>query len=301
MKLFYDKEPIKENKNLFDQLQVPGVEFAHILYNKISPIEKNVDIAYFEGEMEDGSKKKLFVLNQPTMIGECYIGANGVFSMSSFLIRHLEEIHDVKNIVIKKSSMQECEDKINPVIYAKADQTLKDFYVVDVNKTVEDKLNNKYRLVIVGNADMTIGEHLCVDELMLYDGDTKIGYLKAKYTTPELMTLHGVETEKFFLNQATIDYSSLKDEYKNKGLGYVMYFHMSQYLQKKGVEFRQSTLCSKKAQLLWNGINKHWSEHIEIRKIKSGSQEVNVSFLSIGQDCVFSFQNNKPTINNKLK
>jgi ribonuclease HI len=299
MKLFYKEQPVEDNKDLLTELELPGAEFAQILYSKISPIKKNVKIAYMEGEAVDGSKKQLFILLKLGGAREGFISADGCFSLSKYALEHIEKKYQLKDIKIKESNIEEAESKINPSIYKKAYEILKDFYVVDLDKNVEDKLGNNYRLVIVNNADLTIGEHLKVDELILFDGDKKIGYLKAKYTTPELMRLHGVAKENHFLNKSTIDFSNLEDDYKNKGLGYVMYFHMSQYLSSKGIKFRQSTLCSDSAQKLWEGINKHWSENVQIKKIENGQQKVNVSFLTIGKDCILSFKDNKPVIHKK--
>lgn len=302
MKLFYKKQQIKDNENLITELEDPGAEFAQILYHKISPIKKDVKIAYIEGDTVDGLKKQLFILIQPGQGRSTFISADGHFSLSRYALEHIEKKYEIKNIEIKESNIQEVENKINPLTYKKAYEILKDFYVVDIDKVVEDKLGKKYRLAMVSNSDLTIGEHLKVDEIMLFDGEKQIGYLKAKYTTPKLMKLHEVEKENFFLNQATIDFSNLDDEYKNKGLGYVMYFHMSQYLSSKGVKFRQSTLCSEEAQQLWNGINKHWNKNVKSQQIKNGNTQVNVSFLSIAKDCILSFENNKPVIQkNKLK
>lgn len=302
MKLFYKDQFIEDNQDLLAELELPGAEFVQILYSKISPIKKDVKIAYMEGEAVDGSKKQLFILLQHKEIRATYISADGCCSLSKYSINSIEKKYQLKDIEIKESNMEEVESRINPSTYKKAYEILKDFYVVESNKSVEDKKGNKYRLAIINNADLTIGEHLKVDELMLFDGDKKIGYLKAKYTTPELMKLHGVEKESYFLNQATIDFSNLEDDYKDRGLGYVMYFHMSQYLSSKGIQFRQSTLCSDSAQKLWDGISKHWSENVQVKKMKSGHQQVNVSFLSIGADSILAFENNKPVIHkNKLK
>lgn len=293
MKLFYKREPLQDNKDLVAQLELPGAEFAHILYGKIAPIEKDVKVAYMEGTADDGSKKKLFILADSK---NRYISADGTFSLSKYSLEYIEKQHNLKNVELKESNFSELEIHINPTVYKKAYEILKDLYITSIDKTVEDKLGNNYRLVIVNNADMTIGEHLNVDELMLFDGEKKIGYLKAKYTTSKLMKLHGVEGKDFFLNKATIDFSNLDGEYKNRGLGYVMYFHMSQHLSQKGISFRQSTLCSDEAQVLWNGINNHWAENVKIKQIKSGKENIPVSFLSIGEDCILSFENNKPVI-----
>lgn len=300
MKLFYKDQPVENNKELLAELEFPGAEFIQILYEKISSIEKNLKIFCIEGNINDGSKKQLFVLIEPNEnIKKYYMSADGVCSLSKYAIERFESEYGLKNIEVKESSIQVLESRVAPSTYEKAYEVLKDFYLINTDKKVEDKLGNKYRLVIISNSDMTIGEHLHVDELMLFDGDKKIGYLKAKYTTDDIMKLHGVEKDNFFLNQATVDYSKLTDEYKNKGLGYIMYFHMSQHLSKKGIEFRQSTLCSDEAQLLWSGINRHWQENVQTRQMKSGSKNVNVLFLSIGEESMLAFENNKPVINKK--
>jgi hypothetical protein len=299
MKLFYKDQPIEDNQELLTELELPGAEFTQILYNRISPVKKDVKVAYIEGNNADGKKIQLFILLEPGETRDTFISADGVSKLSSYALEQIEKKYHLTNIKVKESNIKEIENRINQSTYKKAHAILEDFYLIDLDKNVKDKLGNKYRLVIVNNADLTIGEHLKVDELMLFDGDKQIGYLKAKYTTPKLMELHGVEKENFFLNQATIDFSNLDDEYKHKGLGYVMYFHMSQYLTSKGVEFRQSTLCSDEAQRLWNGVNKHWSKNVQIKQMKNGANLVNVSFLSIGKDCILSFKENKPIIEKK--
>jgi hypothetical protein len=302
MKLFYKNQAIEDNPTLLNELEFPGAEFAQILYNKISPIKKDVKLAYMEGKTIDGKKKQLFILLQPNHSRNTFISADGMYSLSKYALEHIEKKYKLTNIEIKESSIKDIENSINPSVYKKAHEILEDFYVVKLDKTVEDKLGKKYRLVMVSNSDLTIGEHLKVDELMLFDGDTQIGYLKAKYTTNKLMELHSVKEDKFFLNQATIDFSNLDDEYKHRGLGYVMYFHMSQYLTSKGIKFRQSTLCSEEAQRLWEGVSKHWSENVEVKQMKSGTNFVPISFLSIGKDCFLSFKENKPIIQKyKLK
>ena len=170
----------------------------------------------------------------------------------------------------------------------KAKQIFDNFFIKEKELIVKDKHEQDYKLIIVSNSDISIGAHLYIDEVMLFKNDQKIGFLKAKYTTKELVSLYPeYESDNFFVNKATIDYSLLEDEYKNKGLGYIMYFHMAQHLTKKNIEFRQSTLCSEEAQLLWKGFAKHFPEFITTKKI----EKTFVNFLKIGEDVQPVFNN----------
>lgn len=166
-------------------------------------------------------------------------------------------------------------------------------------------------------------------KLKLIDRDSieSIGYLKVKYTTNEIvqfldqklqenypdatstMTIKSSNVSSKnnnklkevspFLNVAGIDYSNINEPYKNKGLGYSMYFQMAKYLTLKDIEFRQSSINSQYAKRLWEGIQKHWKDNITLKPFMNN----NLCFLSIGQDCILDFKNSQPVIktNKKLK
>ena len=165
-------------------------------------------------------------------------------------------------------------------------------------KTIFDKNNEPYEIKIIKNADATIGAELIVDSLFLFHQDKLIGYLKVKYCTQDVLNKMYKKTEDSnFYNKDGVDYSFIEDNYKNKGLGYAMYFHMAQHLDSEGVDFRQSTLQSSYAQRLWTGIEKHWEKHIETHTFS----KTNCSFLKMTQDLELYSQDNKPKIKSVLK
>jgi hypothetical protein len=304
MKFFYNNKPIEEQKELVDELFLNGSEFSHVLFSKMSKINQNLKFGYFQGT-KNGKPTQLF----------CLIKSEGENNNSFFLINGERVI--IKNMIHEISKKYEISDLSFEILkspgtinnyfnvkkYNKAEEILKDFYSLDLDISVKDKIGGDYRLVIVSNSDMTIGEHLHIDELMLFQGETKIGYLKAKYTTPNIMLQHGIDPSKkdHFKNEATVDFSRVTPEHMNKGLGYVMYFHMAKHLNAKGISFRQSTICSNEAKRLWNGITHNWNEQVFQKDKKSFDKKVKVSFLSIGQDCLLYFKNRKPHIVNKPK
>ncbi len=300
MHFFYEKKDIWQQKELMEELIFPGAEFAHILYEKMGQTSPNIKLASFNG-IKNGEPIQIFCLANQDEDGEfnSFITAKGHRGISKFIFQDFEQKYGISNISL--NILQEPNSLIphlKPETYQKAKEILTDFYQVGLDTITYDRENNSYRLVIVSNADMTIGEHLVVDELTLFQGNKKVGYLKAKYTTPELMEMHEIPKDKkdLFKNEATVDYSRLLPEFMNKGLGYIMYFHMAQHLNEKGVEFRQSTVCSDQAQRLWKGIETHWENNTRQEKKKTFNKSVKVSFLSIGKDAVLAFENNQPKI-----
>ena len=220
-------------------------------------------------------------------------------------------------------------------------QLLDNFFNLVDEGILYDKNKQPYYYQLVQNSDMNIGENLIVDELLLYkikeevtdlfigkkvtssklkllgnDNIEPIGYLKAKYTTNDIVEyLEKKLDENFpvvktpvsiknknkpkeispFLNLATIDYSHIDEPFKNKGLGYAMYFHMAKHLNRKNIEFRQSSLNSEYATRLWQGIQKHWKDNITLKPFMN----THLCFLSIGSESVLQFKNSKPVIKTK--
>ena len=95
---------------------------------------------------------------------------------------------------------------------------------------------------------------------------------------------------------ATIDYAKINDGYTNKGLGYIIYFHMAQHLNAKKIQFRESTVQSEQAQRLWNGIQKNLDKNVKVKKINN---EDFVCFLNVGTNSTLLFENKKPVVLNK--
>lgn len=220
-------------------------------------------------------------------------------------------------------------------------QLLDNFFNLVEEGILYDKNKQPYYYQLVQNSDMNIGENLIIDELLLYkikedisdlfigkkvtpsklkmlnkDNIESVGYLKAKYTTSDIVELLDKKlNDNFpvvktpvsiknknkpkeispFLNLATIDYSHIDEPFKNKGLGYAMYFHMAKYLNLKNIEFRQSSLNSEYATRLWQGIQKHWKDNITLKPFMN----TNLCFLSIGSESILQFKNSKPIIKTK--
>ncbi len=304
MKFFYNSIPVDEQKELVEELLLNGSEFAHVLYSKMSPINPNLKISSLNGIQNDSPINLFLLVNSDGICNNSFFSINGERVIFKNIISELSNKYGISNLQQQPIYNPNTINKnftLNK--YKKAEKILEGFYQVDLDRTVKDKLGSEYRLVIVSNSDMTIGEHLHVDELMLFQGETKIGYLKAKYTTPEIMEKHGVpkNTKDDFKNEATVDFSRVNPDYMNKGLGYIMYFYMAQHLNSKGISFRQSTICSNEAKRLWQGIEHNWSEQVLNKDKKVFNKKVKISFLSIGQDCLLYFKDRKPHIVNKPK
>ncbi|NCQ51613.1 hypothetical protein GW796_06910 [archaeon] len=305
MKFFYKDKLLDDQKDIINELLVTGCEFSNILYEKIKPVLKNIRIGCFEGKVGNITKQRYILLIPTANNDYTYFSIQGERNLSKYSYQTLQNEMKVDNLSLRLvDDYNEVINKINKVTHIKATNILNSFYHIETNTTSVDKHNNKYNIQIISNTDSTIGEDLYVDELLLFDGNKKIGYLKAKYTTDEYSKLYNVDitsSAKIFINKATVDYSKLSDEYKNRGLGYVMYFHMAQHLNNKGIQFRQSTICSHAAQLLWDGINTNLIDYVTNSKIKVSNGFKNISFLSIGHDCILEFKNNKPIVSKANK
>lgn len=303
MKFFYQNKSIYQQKEIKKDLIYPGAEVAYILANKMLSVNPTMKLVAFEGKKEDGSISRMFSLLKHNSYGhESIINIDGEMGLDWGVPKDIKDNLQIKEYEIKDVTLNDLEPFLNLHLYEMAHSILKNFYIIQLDKKVQDRNGDEYRLVIISNADTTIGEHLYIDELKLFKGNQEIGYLKAKYTTPELMKQHGIPKSKKddFKNQATIDFSNLEYPYRNKGLGYVMYFHMAQHLNSKGIDFRQSTICSDSAQRLWKSIEVNFSDNVTTKYKKVFDEKVKVSFLSIGQDCSLSFTDKKPTIHKKL-
>ena len=72
--------------------------------------------------------------------------------------------------------------------------------------------------------------------------------------------------------------------------------HIAQHLNNKGIELRESSLQSKKAQKLWKGIRNNFADFISFKKNN------NLAFLKIGEKCILNFEQEKPVVSkNKMK
>lgn len=304
MEFLFKGKSLNHNKEILESILSPGYDFATIVYDKLKQTNSSVKMVKMDGLDKSGKILKEFFVVVPIISQNTfyYINANGQKAFSQYGISLLKNKYNLSSLYVNEiENIYEYKNRSNPKARSYSQEILKDFYIIKKQELVKDKSNNEYKLIIVENADLSIGEHLYVDELMLFKGQRKIGYLKAKYAPGDKIESYSVENPKkdLFYNKATIDYSFLEDEFKNKGLGYVMYFHMAQHLTNKSIDFRQSTLCSESAQKLWLGIEKHWQ--FMIHKEQIGNPKTNVRFLKVGQDCVLEFMENKPVVKMKNK
>lgn len=297
MEIFYKNKRLKEQPEILSQIQASGLELALSLYDKTYDIIKTGAIVQLD-ILVDNNRVTLYHF---TTGNNAYM-PTAVYSQSKHYIERVigrDKKYTFESKKLTPADIKNVRNLTNDKTTELVNEIYKDFFVLKKEIAALDKYNENYEIKIVSNADMTIGEDLVVDELFLYKNNEKIGYLKAKYTTAKLKKLHNLNKDKHFLNKATIDYSKLEDEHMNKGLGYVMYFHMAQYLTKENIAFRMSTITSDSAKRLWRGIEENWRRSVINRKIRNPhAQEKFIvhKFLKIVEDNILVFENSRPKI-----
>jgi len=280
--MFYKSEYDPATKALID---THPLEFACVLMDKFKDFPE-YKFGYIEG-IKDGQASRL---NPVVFEDKYYMTSDGQRKCDSPYTLP-RDYPQYSSFSLVESQLPECVDKKT---VKQLEKKLSDFFNVAVSKSVVDKEGNAYSIKIINNADTSIGSNLIVDELRLYHKDKQIGYLKAKYTQNSIIKKLPPESysNALFVDKATIDYSTLDDRFKNKGLGYVMYFHMAQHLNSKKIQFRSSTLQSGHAKRLWDGINRNWGNYIKNTKLAAQ----NCKFLEMTQDLSLYFEDNKPKI-----
>lgn len=299
MEIFYKKKLLSEQPEVLKKIESSGAELALLLYDKTYGVLEETQVAQLDVVVK-GENKRLYYFRSK---GAVYTPI-GVYSRINAYVKRVtggEEPYSLESKHLDLQEIRKLRDYTNSDTQNLVNEIYKDFFVVKKEVVALDKYGDKYDIKIVSNADMSIGDDLIVDELFLYKEGKKIGYLKAKYTTPKLKKQHNLNQDKLFLNKATIDYSKLEDEHLNRGLGYVMYFHMAQYLTSQKIDFRMSTLVSDPAQRLWKGIERHWQESVINRKLRNPRKYepkkfVVYKFLNILEDNILIFENSKPKI-----
>ncbi len=270
MEFYYQDKPL--NEKLINLLKIDGLEFSYEFWKKVSCIQD-----CYAAIVQDEGIQKFGIIKD----NSCW---------------NVERARLCEKI-IKKVNFEDYLSQMSPEKIALSHEILKDVFNLKVHKKILDKKGEQYDLMIVDNADISIGDCLIIDQVFLLKDTKVIGYLKAKYATEKTMTQFGLtgnfKTDPFF-NKATTDYSLLTPEYQNLGLGYQMYFHIAQYLNQKGIQFRESINLSPKAKRIWQKMEEHWPESIEEKKIKFGSKVQSLNFLKIGQNHHLCFENEKP-------
>lgn len=300
MEFFLGDEPLNRNMPEYKKLKETGVELAYLMSKKYEGVNLGYKIIK-HSFVENDIHKTSYFFGKLNNDEESRDKVSTFFSPSGFLVGGAItrlNITDSKFEVVKAEDIVKL---LNPEIVSIADAIYKDFFILKKTEVVKDKKGDEYTLKIIQNSDSTIGDVLYIDEVLLFKGDEKIGYLKAKYTTKELLKKYNGLGDSGFGNVATIDYSKLRDDMKGKGLGYVMYFHMAKHLNEESIKFRQSTICSPSAQRLWSAFENHCADVIEEKEWSSGGKIQNIKFLNIAKNLVLSFKENVPTISKKNK
>ena len=194
---------------------------------------------------------------------------------------------------IRKYSHEEIANmKLNEEKLNEAQALVRNIFIIKNESDIVDKLGESYQIKIIKDADPTISSYVVVDKLVLIKNGEEIGFVKVKYTTPEIVKKLGMQANEMFLDIATIDYSWLEHDYRNRGLGYSMYVAIAKHLKSEGLRFRSSMLQSSQAKQLWSGIHEHFARHIEFDTINN----TQVAFLTIGEDCMLYFNQGKPEL-----
>lgn len=304
MKFFYKGKPIDRDNNELQSLLDTGSEIVSIMFDKVKGMgntykifrhdyqteEKVNKFDFFIAEMDWNNNQSIKSIFNPLFSQKFYFNFNkpkGIFTEVDI------------NIVlpfIKQDNLR------------KAKNLLDNFFVQKLETTVKDKNNDIYDLKIFENTDNNLGVDLYLSSVYLFKNKKMVAYLNAAYTTPELsIKYEDREKTPNMINVARIDYSKVKLQnekelgYNQKGLGYLMYFNMAQFLNEKGIELRQSLICSPSATRVWNKMSEYWPQQIFEKKIKNGKKKESVHFLSIGSNLKMSFEpiDKKPIINIK--
>lgn len=291
--MFYKDNFNKEGKDL---IKNNPLEFAIVLANKFKIFPEYVT-GYLKATDKDG-KENLIKPVIYNIENESYLTENGERMLNKYSLQLISKTYpDLTDFCFIQKDISTLTG--NPSVMTKMQNLLDDFFNIKVDKDVIDKNGHKYNIKIVKNADDNIGNSLIVDTLYLYDNDKKVGYLKAKYTKEQFIkSIYGdkdcndSKLDKNFIDTATTDFSRIRDEYQNKGLGYVMYFHMAQYLENEGIKFRSSTLQTPLAARLWDGINKNWGDYTKIKNFNNNM----CCFIKMTKDLELYFENKIPKI-----
>ena len=298
MDFFYQDEKIDYHSDLYLKLIHSGIEYSSVLLEKIKPIYSNTELVKISGINHMGEQQTSYTvcLYENNEIKEFFF-LNKLISNSHFGLQAIEKKLQITNIVLEKIENINIEKNKEKLFISK--EIFKNFFNIKKEHQVKDKHGEIYQLKIVENADSTIGSGLIIDAVYLLKNNNIIGYLKAKYTTTDMLKHHNMDHDKslhIWKKVATIDYAKINDGYTNKGLGYVMYFYMAQHLNAKKIQFRESTVQSEQAQRLWNGIQKNLDKNVKVKKINN---EDFVCFLNVGKNSALLFENKKPVVLNK--
>lgn len=284
-------EILDRRSDEYQKMIKTGAELACLIYEKQKGVKSNRFIIQHD-YLKDGIPNTRYlcgVIENDKVTS--YFSPDGERSGSAL------DRDNITNSSFKVVNVEDVKEKINPETMKIVENIYGSFFIEKKSFTVKDKEGEEYLVKIVENSDSTIGDVLYIDELLIFKNNERIGYLKAKYTTPELLKNYNGISSDAFNNIASIDYSRLLDNYKGRGLGYVMYFHMAQYLNEKDIEFRQSTLCSPSAQRLWDALDKNCSDLIEERNWKAGINDFKmVKFLNIPKELTLTFDNGTPKV-----
>lgn len=294
--MFYKREYIHK-KELDEFKDKYSYEFAYALYQKTKDISDSYNLGFIISE-----KNGIKTIEYPVITcDDSYWYSDGFENISTLEKRYVLEKYECDSLSISKVTEKDflkLSKPLDTVKVEKAKKLLIDFHNIQhIEENIKDKNGDIYTIKIIENADPKVENQFIVDKLLLLKNNRQIGFVNAIYCTPYHLSqivydehIHG-PLERF--NIATINMSRLDESFTNKGLGYVMYYNIAKHLNKKGIEFRSSTLQSDNAIRLWDGISKHFKDYVKHDLLNK--QDV-VSFLKVGVDTILNFVDNKPNI-----
>jgi hypothetical protein len=283
--MFYKSGYLNEEiKNKFRNENVS--EFIYALYQKLKIFSHQYELGYLVDKDEPDFKipviGKKTISNASHQKVEACLNIDGLSTLS-YLSKVQKYQSKRRNFEYQSTDENEFlsshADSMSPDALLEAQSLVSDFHNFQKEVFLKDKSGEDYRLIIIENADASISDNVIIDKGVLFNKDNhQIGYVSTKYTTldiqKKLMTSisktkgyfhlsqnQGVD-QHYFLNVASIDYSNIQEDYQNKGLGTKVYFEMAKHLNKKGLEFRGSSLQSNDAKGLWSSLKKTYPENI---------------------------------------
>lgn len=286
MKFFYKDKEINRRDEICNQLIKNGSELASVIFEKLQDTDESYKIFRHDYTKEGDSHFDFFVGSVRN--GEI----STIFTPVGELI--FSRLSKSKYGAVSEVTLDNVKSHINPETLEIAQEIYGSYCKKVLEKKVTDKFGEEYTLKIIENSDTALSNDLYLNTVLLFKENKVVGYLKSCYTTPELSSKYSDKDKSpDFLNVANVDYSRINDNFKGRGLGYIIYFHMAQFLNQNGIEFRQSTMCSDSATRVWDKMKELWPENIQEKQVFGGNIR---KFLAIGKEYNLEFVENRPQV-----
>lgn len=273
MSFFYKNESLETQSNDIQILAKTGAEIVVVMFEKLKQSFEDYRILKY---CDENSENLEFAIGK--------IHNNKVVSFFSSLGDiYLDSLIDLSCGILKEVTINEVFLYVQKEALYIANKMFDNFFLLKQKKLVYDKYNQPYDLIIIENSNNNYGSSTQVVSIYLISEGVKIGFMEVSYNTQ----LDGI---KQFVNKTYthVAYVELKAEYQNKGLGYIMYFNMAQFLNTKGFVLKISDHCSIEAQRVWNRMSSNWKEQIIL---EDGSKT-----LKITEHLNLIFKNKKPLL-----